>query len=200
MFYLQILTALKIILENYLIHGQFFLFGLPYFDVLFRIHNLTALPLFLAIQVCIFLTFWIEKMAFGSGLSTFLVVLCHGVNVFCLLFIPTQAASFEIMFGIRLLLSLYACATGLKLISYAHYHYKLRLLYSYGKQENERYSPSHLTISSIRRTLLLLLLILFFSDLFWYILAPTLCYQIVYPRSTGIRLNFIFRKTIEFVI
>lgn len=40
---------------------------------------------------------------------------------------------------------------------------------------------------------------LFFSDIYYFVFAPTLCYELNFPRSKSIRMGFLLRRLFEMV-
>lgn len=45
----------------------------------------------------------------------------------------------------------------------------------------------------------LIMIIHFVSDLYYFMVAPTLCYELNFPRNTRIRIRFLMRRLAEFV-
>ncbi|KAL1805230.1 hypothetical protein ACET3Z_028298 [Daucus carota] len=88
-----------------------------------------------------------------------------------------------------LILMLFSCIVWLKLVSYAHTNYDLRALANSGKGKflssmlNEDYSDQ-----------------VSFKSLAYFMVAPTLCYQLSYPRTTSVRKGWVLRQFLKLVV
>ncbi|VFQ81349.1 unnamed protein product [Cuscuta campestris] len=83
-------------------------------------------------------------------------------------------------------LMLFACIVWLKLVSYAHSNYDMRALEkSLGKGDTSGTDYAY-EVS--------------FKSLAYFMVAPTLCYQLSYPRSACIRKGWVVRQLIKLII
>jgi diacylglycerol O-acyltransferase-1 len=73
----------------------------------------------------------------------------------------------------------------LKLISYTHVNYWHRVARQSGRmmtdEDKDVHYPDNLTL----------------KDLYYFMLAPTLCYELKFPRTPGRRKTFLFKRTVE---
>ncbi|CAD5223445.1 unnamed protein product [Bursaphelenchus okinawaensis] len=75
---------------------------------------------------------------------------------------------------------------GLKLVSYAQVNYWCRTAYREGKikqQDNPHNYPNNLTISNV----------------YYFMAAPTLCYELRFPRTPMQRKRFLVKRVVEFI-
>ncbi|XP_057766432.1 diacylglycerol O-acyltransferase 1A [Salvia miltiorrhiza] len=120
------------------------------------------------------------------------------VAVFLHIIITTTAILFPVVVILRcdsavlsgVALMLFACIVWLKLVSYAHTNYDLRVLAksldkweAVSKYWNLDYSYD-----------------VSFKSLVYFMVAPTLCYQPSYPRTSCIRKGWVVRQLIKLVI
>jgi len=91
----------------------------------------------------------------------------------------------EANLGTGFALVLFAITLTLKMISFSHFNYHLKRA---SGAEVEKYIPSYSNIQKNPNTLL---------HLWYFLLAPTLCYQLEYPRSPRIRISFLLRRLLE---
>ncbi|CAI9100624.1 OLC1v1037757C1 [Oldenlandia corymbosa var. corymbosa] len=88
------------------------------------------------------------------------------------------------------ILMLFACIVWLKLISYAHTNYDMRAL-SKSLEKGEEV-PSYFGTDCTYD--------ISFKALLYFMVAPTLCYQTSYPRTTCIRKGWVVRQLIKLII
>ncbi|KAK1413850.1 hypothetical protein QVD17_29586 [Tagetes erecta] len=133
----------------------------------------------------------VEKLAWQKRLSDPVVITLHTIITTTAILYPV----FMILrFGSAVLsgvsLMLFACIYWLKLVSFVHTNYDMRSLVS-STDKGEAESKS----SKIE---------LFYdvdlNSLVYFMLAPTLCYQISYPRTEFIRKGWVLRQLIKLVI
>ncbi|KAL1547786.1 Diacylglycerol O-acyltransferase 1 [Salvia divinorum] len=120
------------------------------------------------------------------------------VAVFLHVIITTTAILFPVVVILRcdsavlsgVTLMLFACIVWLKLVSYAHTNYDLRVLAnSHDKWEAvSRYWNLDYSYD------------VSFKSLVYFMVAPTLCYQPSYPRTSCIRKGWVVRQLIKLVI
>lgn len=90
-----------------------------------------------------------------------------------------------------IVLMLFACVVWLKLVSYAHTNYDMRSLVSSSLDKEEALTSLLYMDCSYKDS---------FKSLVYFMVAPTLCYQPVYPRSAYIRKGWVARQFIKLVI
>ncbi|KAG2712862.1 hypothetical protein I3760_04G145700 [Carya illinoinensis] len=87
-------------------------------------------------------------------------------------------------------LMLFACIVWLKLVSYVHTNYDLRALAK--SIEKGDVQPNSLNTDYPCNVS--------FKSLAYFMVAPTLCYQITYPRTPYIRKGWVVRQFFKFII
>jgi len=131
----------------------------------------------------------IEKFSWSNWLCMECVLVAHTLNLNLLFCTPMLLTYFntEASMGTGFGLVLFTITLSLKMISFIHFNYHLK---GASGVELEKYIPSISNRSENPNTLLH----------FWYfLLAPTLCYQLEYPRSPRIRIRFLLRRLFEVV-
>nr|KAJ0206799.1 hypothetical protein LSAT_V11C500280260 [Lactuca sativa] len=93
-----------------------------------------------------------------------------------------------VLSGVSLMLC--ACINWLKLVSFVHANYDMRsIVKSTAKEEAEAMSSDGEYFYNVN-----------FSSLVYFMVAPTLCYQICYPRTAFIRKGWVLRQMIKLII
>jgi len=95
----------------------------------------------------------------------------------------------EAFLGTSFALVLLSIVLTLKMISFTHFNYYLIRASS---AELEKHKLSHVTIQPTKAPNTLF-------HLWYFLIAPTLCYQLEYPRSPKIRKGFLLRRLVEFI-
>ncbi|XP_020694007.1 diacylglycerol O-acyltransferase 1A isoform X3 [Dendrobium catenatum] len=134
--------------------------------------------------------FLIEKLAWRKLISEPVVVSLHILITSLEILYPVLVilkCDLDILWGLTLMLS--ACTFWLKLVSYAHTNYDLRHLHSKDKGEKSSEHPNLDYSYGVS-----------FRSLVYFIMAPTLCYQLSYPRSMCIRRGWLICQFIQLVI
>ncbi|KAH0450606.1 hypothetical protein IEQ34_021298 [Dendrobium chrysotoxum] len=134
--------------------------------------------------------FLIEKLAWKKLISEPVVVFLHVLLTSMEILYPVLVilkCDLDILWGLTLMLS--ACTLWLKLVSYAHTNYDLRNLHSKEKGESSSEHPNLDYSYGVS-----------FRSLVYFIMAPTLCYQLSYPRSMCIRRGWLICQFIQLVI
>ncbi|KAJ9551277.1 hypothetical protein OSB04_015322 [Centaurea solstitialis] len=135
--------------------------------------------------------FVVEKFAWRKRISESAVVTLH-------LIITTSTILYPVFIILRfdsavlsgVTLMLFACTNWLKLVSFVHTNYDMRLIVkAISKEEQKSGSSSTEYFYDVN-----------FNSLAYFMVAPTLCYQISYPRTTYIRKGWVLRQTIKFII
>ncbi|CEP00341.1 diacylglycerol O-acyltransferase [Plasmodiophora brassicae] len=143
-----------------------------------------SFPLF----VC--LSYLIELGAQSAFVPAVLACTLHAtlISLLCIVPIAVVHLSFaDILPGITLLFL--AAIFALKLISFAHVRHVARTSTTRLRDVHATDLNEKLTLHSPAR----------FTHLWWFIAAPTLCYQEVYPRTKAIRSSFVARRICEIV-
>lgn len=89
-----------------------------------------------------------------------------------------------------LFLMMFSITGWMKLVSYAHTNYDLRILASAGEKEKvhsdspQNEYPKNITL----------------RNLAYFMVAPTLCYQVSYPRTEKIRKGWVLRQLVKLII
>ncbi|KAL0905971.1 hypothetical protein M5K25_024426 [Dendrobium thyrsiflorum] len=134
--------------------------------------------------------FLIEKLAWKKLISEPVVVFLHVILTSMEILYPVLVilkCDLDILWGLTLMLS--ACTFWLKLVSYAHTNYDLRNLHSKEKGGKSSEHPNLDYSYGVS-----------FRSLVYFIMAPTLCYQLSYPRSMCIRRGWLICQFIQLVI
>ncbi|KAG6409125.1 hypothetical protein SASPL_132157 [Salvia splendens] len=135
------------------------------------------------------------SVAVGAFLYSVLYIV---VAVFLHVIITTMAILFSVVVILRcdsavlsgVALMLFACIVWLKLVSYAHTNYDLRVL---AKSQDKWEAVSRYWNLDYSYDVS-------FKSLVYFMVAPTLCYQPSYPRTSCIRKGWVVRQLIKLVI
>ncbi|XP_074591693.1 diacylglycerol O-acyltransferase 1-2-like [Curcuma longa] len=135
--------------------------------------------------------FLIEKLAWRKLISEPLVITFHAI-------ITTSAILYPAFIILRcdssvlsgFVLMFIASIVWLKLVSYAHTNYDIRMLSQNIHKEDKSYNFPDLSIKEG----------VSFNQLAYFMFAPTLCYQQNYPRTMAIRKGWVTRQLIKWVI
>lgn len=137
--------------------------------------------------------FIIEKLVQQKYISEPVVVTLHIIITTAAVLIPVYVilrCDSAVQSGV--ILMIFACIVWLKLVSYAHTNYDMRAFAkSVDKGEASPISSSMSMYYAHNVN---------FRSLAYFIIAPTLCYQASYPRSTCIRKGWVVRQLIKLVI
>ncbi|KAF7142201.1 hypothetical protein RHSIM_Rhsim05G0016600 [Rhododendron simsii] len=135
--------------------------------------------------------FIVEKLAQQKYISESVVVTLHILITSASILYPVlMILRFDsaVLSGVTLML--FACIVWLKLVSYAHTSYDMRVLAkSVDKGEASSVSSTSNYCYDVS-----------FKSLVYFMVAPTLCYQTSYPRSACIRKGWVVRQVIKLVI
>ncbi|XVF48980.1 hypothetical protein PTKIN_Ptkin03bG0231700 [Pterospermum kingtungense] len=172
----------RLIIENLMKYGWLIRTGFW-----FSSRSLSDWPLFmccLTLPIFSLAAFVVEKLVQQNYISESVVVFLHVI-------ISTTAVSFPVIVILRcdsaffsgLALMLFACIVWLKLVSYAHTNNDMRALAKSAEKGNADHSYD-----------------VSFKSLVYFMVAPTLCYQISYPRTPAVRKNWVVRQLIKLII
>lgn len=137
----------------------------------------------------------VEKLAWSKRISEPVVVTLHVIVTTTALLYPVfMILRFDsvVLSGVSLMLC--ACINWLKLVSFVHTNYDMRSLLNSthkvnGQGEEESVSSNVEYFYDVD-----------FQSLVYFMVAPTLCYQISYPRTAFIRKGWVLRQLIKLVI
>ncbi|KAG1335378.1 diacylglycerol O-acyltransferase 1-2 [Cocos nucifera] len=179
----------RLIIENLMKYGLLIRAGFW-----FSSKSLTDWPL---LMCCLTLSafplgaFMVEKLAQHKFISEPLVISLHVI-------ITTTEILYPVILILRcdsavlssIALMLFASVVWLKLVSYAHTNYDMRTLSRSIDKEEDMYS-SCIEIDNMKG--------FSFKSLAYFMVAPTLCYQPSYPRTTCIRKGWVIRQLVKLV-
>ncbi|CAL1542023.1 unnamed protein product [Lymnaea stagnalis] len=204
---LLVLGNARLFLENFIKYGV--LINLSFIQWFFNEpYNWPNLLLTLSIGIYPAIAYATEKLLAKGAISNSTGTIIYIVNLSVLLFLPAGVIYYlhpVIVFSLFTLGSVTVCF--LKLISYAHVNYWCRECNSANKLK-KRSSSGNLTGQSLS--------LLNFrvgihqgpvtypdninvKDLAYFMFAPTLCYELNFPRSARIRKRFLAKRIIEMV-
>ncbi|XP_008793203.1 diacylglycerol O-acyltransferase 1-2-like [Phoenix dactylifera] len=135
--------------------------------------------------------FMVEKLAQHNFISESVVISLHVIITTAELLYPVIVilrCDSAVLSGITLML--FASVVWLKLVSYAHTNYDMRTL-SKSIDKEDMYSKCP-EIDNLKGDS--------FKSLVYFMVAPTLCYQPSYPRTTCIRKGWVIRQVVKLVI
>ncbi|KAL1238384.1 Diacylglycerol O-acyltransferase [Trichinella spiralis] len=191
---LLVLSNLRVALENFIKYGLLINHKKILLDYVAHVNTFPVILVLLVSHLFIWTAFITEKLSLKNILSNRMVFMITFVNTSTILFFPAiiilasdinpLVASFCLM--------CYAILY-LKLISYAHVNYWCRCDYFLkakggvtdfapnANSSSHKSYPANLTI----------------FNLYYFILAPTLCYELNYPRTKKIRKTFLLKRFLE---
>ncbi|KAJ8528219.1 hypothetical protein K7X08_021911 [Anisodus acutangulus] len=175
----------RLIIENLMKYGL--LIGSGFWRSSTSVRDWPLLMCCLSLPIFPLAAFLVEKLAQKKYMNERVVVTLH-------IIITTAAILYPVLVILRCdsaflsgnTLMLFACIVWMKLVSYAHTSYDMRqLAKSVDKGDNSEINYPY-TVS--------------FKSLAYFMVAPTLCYQLSYPRSACIRKGWLARQLIKLVI
>ncbi|KAI7727731.1 hypothetical protein M8C21_005990, partial [Ambrosia artemisiifolia] len=184
-----VLVALnsRLIIENLMKYGL-----LINANFWFSSRSLRDWPLLiLSLPVFPLTAYTVEKFAWAKRISDAAVIALHIIITTVAILYPVfMILRFDsaVLSGVTLML--FACVNWLKLVSFVHANYDMRLLVNSGDKEKEQSASSSIEYFYDVN----------FNSLVYFMVAPTLCYQMTYPRTTCIRKGWVIRQTIKFII
>ncbi|KAM0932518.1 putative diacylglycerol O-acyltransferase [Dioscorea sansibarensis] len=179
----------RLIIENLMKYGLLIRAGFW-----FSSRSLRDWPLLmcgLSLPIFPFSAFLVEKLIQHKFISEPLVITLHVIltsgAVLYPVFVILRCDS-TVVSGLTLML--FACTVWLKLVSYAHTNYDLRTLSN--SVDKGDVSSTYLNLDNSQGVS--------FRNLVYFMMAPTLCYQPSYPRTTCIRKGWVIRQLVKWVI
>ncbi|XP_038695741.1 diacylglycerol O-acyltransferase 1-like isoform X2 [Tripterygium wilfordii] len=179
----------RLIIENLMKYGWLIRTGFW-----FSSRSLRDWPLFmccLTLPIFPLAAFLFEKLAQKNLISEPVVVLLHVLNTTAAVLYPVYVilrCDSVFMSGVTLML--FACIVWLKLVSYAHTNYDMRAL---AKSVEKGEMPSSSLNMDYSNDVNI-------KSLAYFIVAPTLCYQISYPRTPYVRKGWVVRQFVKLII
>ncbi|VFQ68126.1 unnamed protein product [Cuscuta campestris] len=131
--------------------------------------------------------FLVEKLVHKKYISDPVAVTLHIILTSAILLFPVLVilrSDSAILPGLALMLL--ACTIWLKLVSYAHANYDMRAI---TKSCHEVEFPYMDCLYEVR-----------FKSLIYFIVAPTLCYQLIYPRNACIRKGWLANQFCKLIM
>ncbi|KAL8243055.1 hypothetical protein R6Q59_013357 [Mikania micrantha] len=137
-----------------------------------------------------FASYIVEKLAWTKRISDPVVITLHVIIATTAILYPVFMIlrfGSVVLSGVSLMLC--ACINWLKLISFVHTSYDMRsFVNSIDKGETESTSSNMELFFDVN-----------FNSLVYFIVAPTLCYQLSYPRTAFVRKGWVLRQLIKLV-
>ncbi|KAG5547164.1 hypothetical protein RHGRI_012992 [Rhododendron griersonianum] len=179
----------RLIIENLMKYGWLIQAGFWFSSTSLR--DWPLLMCCLSLPIFPVAAFVFEKLAQQKYIAEPVVVTLHILITSATILYPVlMILRFDsaVLSGVTLML--FACIVWLKLVSYAHTSYDMRVLAkSVDKGEASSVSSTSNYCYDVS-----------FKSLVYFMVAPTLCYQTSYPRSACIRKGWVVRQVIKLVI
>ncbi|VFQ62802.1 unnamed protein product [Cuscuta campestris] len=172
----------RLIVENLMKYGLLIKLGF--------LKSLTDWPLLmcgLSLPLFPIAAFLVEKLVHRKYISDPVAVTLHIILTSAILIFPVLVilrSDSAILPGLGLMLL--ACTIWLKLVSYAHANYDMRAI---TKSCHEAEFPYMDCLYEVR-----------FKSLIYFMVAPTLCYQLIYPRNACIRKGWLANQFCKLIM
>lgn len=179
----------RLIIENLMKYGWLIQAGFWFSSTSLR--DWPLLMCCLSLPIFPVAAFVFEKLAQQKYIAEPVVVTLHILITSATILYPVlMILRFDsaVLSGVTLML--FACIVWLKLVSYAHTSYDMRVL-AKSVDKGEALSVSSTSNYCYDVS---------FKSLVYFMVAPTLCYQTSYPRSACIRKGWVVRQVIKLVI
>ncbi|KAI4380764.1 hypothetical protein MLD38_006916 [Melastoma candidum] len=179
----------RLIIENLMKYGWLIRSGFW-----FSSKSLRDWPLFmccLSLPIFPLAAFSVEKLAQHKYIAERVTVFLHVIITTVAILYPVLVilrCDSAVLSGVTLML--FACIVWLKLVSYAHTNYDTRALIKAVKEGDDLPNASKLELSYN----------LNLKSLAYFMVAPTLCYQINYPQTPCIRKAWVARQLLKLII
>eukprot|EP00048_Salpingoeca_helianthica_P013667 m.205958 g.205958 ORF g.205958 m.205958 type:complete len:472 (+) comp15533_c1_seq1:2634-4049(+) len=149
-------------------------------------HGVPVLAVWGIMGLCIFAALGIEKLAARKTCSATVALWLHVINSAILLIVPSAILLYYHPFLLASFIAIFEnVIVWMKLVSYAHVNHWCRT-----KPRDNEEPPKDLVRYPQN---------LNSRDLLYFIAAPTLCYELNFPRVPKIRKRFLIRRCLEFV-
>eukprot|EP01132_Coremiostelium_polycephalum_P001116 gene1116-1421_t len=183
---LLILISFRLVILNHLTYGIRIDWGLL---MVSEWHRWPGVMIGLGINIFIILGYAIEKIASKRWLKDRTCYILRVINSAGIILVPSASIiAFAPNPASGVIVMILTCIFSMKIISYAYENSKQRLLHpdnsKFDKTGDTSIYPNNLSIKNI----------------YWFMLVPTLVYQLSYPRSPRIRKAYLMRKTVEALI
>ncbi|CAN4094500.1 unnamed protein product [Withania somnifera] len=175
----------RLIIENLMKYGL--LIGSGFWRSSTSVRDWPLLMCCLSLPIFPLTAFLVEKLAQKRYITEHVLVTLHIIITTASVLYPVLVIlRFDSAFLSGVTLMMFACIVWMKLVSYAHTNYDMRqLAKSEDKGENSDINYSYnVNIKSLA----------------YFMVSPTLCYQLSYPRSASIRKGWLARQLIKLVI
>ena len=178
------LGSFRLVIENILQYGLLIEFDWPIRFLQDPTHWPSAF-LIVLVNVFILIEFYLEKLLSRRGANEKRYVFYQWLNLLSMLVFPALYIGYRKMnpLGSFLAVSIYSIVC-LKLFSYLHVNYQCRRITQNDENKSLLIYPANLTL----------------KNLFYFICAPTLCYELNFARSTKIRKVFLLRRIGEILV
>nr|QTQ94648.1 diacylglycerol acyltransferase I [Salvia hispanica] len=179
----------RLIIENLMKYGWLIKAGFWFSST-----SLSDWPLLmccLCLPVFALAAFLVEKLVKLNYIHEWVAVFLHVIITTTAILFPVVVilrCDSAVLSGVALML--FACIVWLKLVSYAHTNYDLRVL---AKSQEKWEAVSRYWNLDYSYDVS-------FKSLVYFMVAPTLCYQPSYPRTSCIRKGWVVRQLIKLVI
>ncbi|XP_038987166.1 diacylglycerol O-acyltransferase 1-like isoform X2 [Phoenix dactylifera] len=176
----------RLIIENLMKYGL--LIGSGFFFSSRLLRDWPLLICSLTLPVFPLGAYMVEKLAYRKFISEPVVVSLHVILIIATIMYPVFVilrCNSTVLSGLNLML--FASSVCLKLVSYAHANYDLR-----SSSNSIDKGTSYLNLYKSQGVS--------FKSLVYFIMAPTLCYQPSYPRTTCIRKGWVICQLVKLVI
>nr|AHU86562.1 1,2-diacyl-sn-glycerol:acyl-CoA acyltransferase [Cuphea lanceolata] len=179
----------RLIIENLMKYGLLIKTGFW-----FSSRSLRDWPLFmccLSLPIFPLASFLVEKLAQKNRLQEPTVVCCHVIITSVSILYPVLVilrCDSAVLSGVAVML--FACIVWLKLVSYAHTNYGMRSI-AKSLDKGETVADS-VTVDHPYRV--------DYKDLVYFMVAPTLCYQLSYPLTPCVRKSWVARQVLKLVL
>ncbi|XP_058001957.1 diacylglycerol O-acyltransferase 1 isoform X2 [Hevea brasiliensis] len=179
----------RLIIENLMKYGWLIKTGFW-----FSSRSLRDWPLLmccLTLPVFSLAAYLVEKLAYRKYISEFIVVFFHVLITSAAVLYPVSvilSCESAVLSGVTLML--FACIVWLKLVSYAHTNHDMRAVANSvdkGDTLSNTFNADYSCDVS-------------FKSLVYFMVAPTLCYQPIYPRTASVRKSWVVRQFLKLVI
>lgn len=155
------------------------------------------------LNVFILVALFIEKLAAKGLIPEKKTINYSIINISIILIFPIIVIN---IFACNPVLSIVVCTLYsiviMKLVSYHMVNYWCRTRFRYGKPINEKsikIKDKYVSAQKVNNNLVEYPQNIGLIDIYYFMFAPTLCYQINFPRNEKIRKKFLFMRLIECV-